>query len=74
MTPRPRLVRSWELWQLACRLTSLALELASLGIFSYLSLEFWDDHAANPIAYSGVGSPAPPFHSLESACLHSPWS
>jgi len=54
MSPRPRVPRNFELLELVFRTTSLALELASLGLLSYLSVEFVYDHATNPVAYAGV--------------------
>ncbi len=57
---RPRLVRRWELGQLAVRLVSLSLEIISLAEFTFMSLAYQDDHPTNPIANAGVGSPSPP--------------
>jgi len=60
MSPRPRVPKNFELLELAFRTSSLALELSSLGVLSYLSVEFVYDHATNPVVYAGVRAPGLP--------------
>ncbi|OAA63592.1 hypothetical protein SPI_03755 [Niveomyces insectorum RCEF 264] len=55
MARRMRVNRTYERAEIAVRVLALAVELASLGFFVYLSAAFWSDHASNPIAYAGVG-------------------
>lgn len=54
MARRVRVARVYEKAELAVRAVALAVELASLGLLSYVSFTFWYDHATNPIAYVGV--------------------
>ncbi|CAK7222174.1 hypothetical protein SCUCBS95973_004751 [Sporothrix curviconia] len=54
MPSRARVTRGCESALIAIRVVSLALELATLGVLTYLSVVFWYDHATNPIAYIGT--------------------
>ncbi len=54
MTRRPRVPKRYEQLELAARAVIAALELASLGVFAFLSVNYWDQHATNPVAYAGV--------------------
>ncbi len=58
MARRPRSARHYEVLELAFRGVSLAVELASMALFLYLSLGFWYSHATNPVAYAGVSTPS----------------
>ncbi|CAK7199508.1 hypothetical protein SEUCBS139899_002188 [Sporothrix eucalyptigena] len=54
MTRRVRVARAYESAELALRVVTLVVELATLSILTFLSVVFWYDHATNPIAYVGT--------------------